>query len=242
MSDSCVPTLLLVLAVSCAQYKRSSDTLLINQPQPYLILGRDTSEPLTAQNIDLYKGIVPAIGRIELPTKEACTVTHIGDSLGISAGHCVNEKNCPLITIQWLNANGVLGSPNTRCVEVLSWGNPEHMASSKADYVIFQMKDNVPSSFVKINKQATVSSSDEIFVIGFRSNIDKTPILSPKCFFNKTQTDKDTGLSPHSCSVEGGSSGALLFKQKGFFPIAIHSRGKGDSNFAMPVENLPSLN
>lgn len=168
-----------------------------------------------------------AIGLLKL----GCTVTHVGNGIAITAGHCFARDNfegmreklpCdgPKSSIRWGLTYGSEGYMTSKCTEVIATEYNE-----ERDYAIFRVSP-IPSSYIEVSHN-TLSLEDAITIY---SHPHKRPLeWSQWC---KVEGFLDSSLGNefyYSCNTEPGSSGAAIL-DKDFKIVGIHDKYDPDHN------------
>src|SRR5262249_12421118 len=76
-----------------------------NTSDSEVIIGNDDRIVVDADGSNVpmrFRGILDAVGLLDVPgTETGCTLTHVGNGLAITAGHCVVTSACEGSRIRW---------------------------------------------------------------------------------------------------------------------------------------------
>lgn len=174
-----------------------------------------------------HQNIIKAIGRMEL----GCTVTHVGNGLAITAGHCLSQSpyygvknnyscNSAGFSIRWgltYNSNGYMTS---RCVQVVV---SEY--NSERDYALLKVSP-IPHGQATLSRQKAAMGQE----ISIFSHPRKRPLEWSGWCRVESLFDKARGHQfGYTCDTEGGSSGAAVLNRK-MEVVGIHNYYSGDAN------------
>jgi len=174
-----------------------------------------------------YRYLYDAIGRM---SPSICTVSHVGNGIAITAGHCF--KNGDYGTIEWGvrasdHPQGYLVSEVTRVI-AKRW-----VADEQTDYAIIAVAP-APNAAVPIaltrpaqNTTTTIFSHPHYRPLEW-SQLCKRGALSNATVFR------------HSCDTEPGSSGAAVFDDTTLRVYGIHNGGHADDyNYGTFLADTP---
>lgn len=180
-----------------------------------------------------YRGLYDAIGRM-MPMK--CTVSHVGNGIAITAGHCFGSArnratNLPCmsetatdITIEWgvrgdLDAQGYMVS---RCTKILAIEYHE----KETDFAVIQVSP-APNAAVPISFDRPAQER-ELTIFGHPRG---RPLeWSQLC---KRRAQLHPSVFKHDCDTEPGSSGSGVIDDATLRVIGIHNGGiAGEYNYA----------
>lgn len=153
---------------------------------------------------------------------EQCTVTHIGQGLGITAGHCFNApahlasigiKLSP-IPVHWGWSGGEKSQTTSSITEILAFEFNE-----VADWAIVRLY-NPPTEFVQLDSQKPLKPTEKLTFFGY-------PGKSALTHFGLCQVDQSilTGRLVYSCErrSEGGTSGSALMDVQTGKVVGVHN-------------------
>jgi V8-like Glu-specific endopeptidase len=164
-----------------------------------------------------------------------CTVTHIGDGLVLTAGHCIPQekrisdeclaKVYPKMTIRWNYRSGTTEFAESNCLRIVSTE-----LSSSHDFALLRV-DNPPKASVRVELNERPDAGEQITVF---AHPRKRPLeWSQFCTLAVLPKDHMTDLTPkdrksifaHQCDTEQGSSGAAIFSANSLKIIGVHHGG-----------------
>lgn len=186
-----------------------------------------------------YRGVLDAVGRVVPST---CTVTHVGNGIAISAGHCfrgpqarADDLPCTSLggstaRIQWgvrgeLDAEPYLESS---CRILALAYDPDG-----ADYAILSV-DPAPPRVARVSFERPLAGQ----ALTIFSHPQGRPLeWSQVC---PRGDDRSPSVFKHSCDTERGSSGAAVLDDAGVAIAGIHNGGyQGDFNYATYLADTP---
>jgi V8-like Glu-specific endopeptidase len=210
--------------------------------------GKQTNQSVVAKSIirdnnlkpvslDTEKDYLNSIGRMEL----GCTVTHIGNNLAITAGHCVapqswyggaqmfnfvkNVRGCNGLSrqpnskyeISWGVREGSQGFLKSTCLEIVAAEN-----NRERDFAIIRL-DKAPTQ--KMALLMNPPPAQQFRRITIYSHPQKRALeWSGECLLHT----KEEGRIQYDCDTEGGSSGAAVLDADTLQIVAIHNAGTWD--------------
>ncbi len=163
---------------------------------------------------------IQAIGRLKL----GCTVTHVGNGIAITAGHCFASNNfegvhenipCSDVrfSVRWGVTYGTSGYLTSQCMEVIATE-----LNGERDYAIFRVSP-VPPSKIELAEHAPQLDSD----ISIYSHPRMRPMeWSQWCKVEGFVEKSNNNQFFYSCDTEGGSSGAAVLNSE-FKVVGIHN-------------------
>ena len=186
-----------------------------------------------------YRGMLDAVGRI-IPSK--CTVTHVGNGIAISAGHCfrgpqarADDLPCTGLggttaTIQWGVRGELHAEPylESSCHILALAYDPDG-----ADYAILSV-DPAPPRVARVTFERPVAGQ----ALTIFSHPQGRPLeWSQVCPRGDARSPE---VFKHSCDTERGSSGAPVLDDAGVAIAGIHNGGyANDFNYATYVADTP---
>lgn len=189
-----------------------------------------------------YRPLLDAFGKFS----SYCTVTHLGNGIALTAGHCFNaprarEDNipCPGFTVDWGYRRDKPAYLKSRCQVVLA---AEYNTSR--DYAIFVV-DPVPPVKASLDLSARPAVGKTITMFGHPLNRalewSKTCRLLPSSNLLAIGSDGTWGadMFTHQCDTERGSSGAAILDDDSLAIVGIHNGGVVPWNYATNVVDTP---
>jgi hypothetical protein len=179
-----------------------------------------------------YRSTLDGFGRL-LVGGAACTATHVGNGVVITAGHCfsapssrVNNQPCPNTTVQWGYRGGSITSTST-CTSVLAM-----QTGGGLDYAIFKVSP-VPAVTIGVALDTPPTNGQGLTIF---SHPGARPLeWSQTCSVRSTDATELT----YQCDTQGGSSGASVLRDDTLQVVGIHWGGGGDANAATKLVNTP---
>ncbi|MBI2602086.1 MAG: trypsin-like peptidase domain-containing protein [Deltaproteobacteria bacterium] len=184
--------------------------------------------------------IVEAIGRMNV----GCTVTHLGNGIAITAGHCFvsspfhgirSAGSCESrrYDIKWgvtyTQDAGYLGS---KCVKVLAIE-----LNQERDYAILRVNP-VPPRHLKVEFEHEIAVGDTISIFSHPSMrpLEWSSYCGVEGFFEQSKGNQFR----YSCDTEGGSSGAsVLNKEEAIVGIHNYYNAELNRNGATKISSTP---
>ncbi|NBO38042.1 hypothetical protein EBU99_05615 [bacterium] len=221
-----------------------------SQSETKKIIGNNDMIPVEEGGKNLPETLRPliyAIGMLEL----GCTVTHIGNGVALTAGHCVpqqgiSSERClsesfPKMIVRWNYFPGAETVPASNCVKVL-----QTELNDKRDYAIL-LVDNPPKAKIDVDLTSRPKISTQLTLLGHPKK--RALEWSQYCTLEKLHRD-DTAdtLQPspsassatedkfsHQCDTDHGNSGSVVIDVSTLKVIGIHHGGIEDWNSATYV-------
>lgn len=192
----------------------------------------------------------------------ACTGTHVGNGLVLTAGHCFRrdwetgmvyrrtprEDDGPFARISVQFDDG-----KTFTATMLDWA-----LTMQEDYAILHLEgDELPSASIPIRKSAAAPSfGTKLTMLSYpdgrrregRELIDETTMIWSKyCSYDDSSgqvddfhmVDVDHGRFAHQCFSAPGSSGAVLIDANTLEVVGIHNGYLNEANFATQIASVP---
>ena len=173
--------------------------------------------------------IVEAIGRMNV----GCTVTHLGNGIVITAGHCfantpfrgiASADSCESrrYDIKWgVTYAQDAGYLNSKCVKVLAME-----LNQERDYAILRVSP-VPPRHLKVDFEHEIAEGDTISIFSHPSMrpLEWSSYCGVEGFFEQAKGHQFR----YSCDTEGGSSGASVLN-KANSVVGIHNYYNSESN------------
>jgi hypothetical protein len=203
-----------------------------------LIIGENNLTEVDARGSVLppkLRPLINAFGMLDI----GCTVTHIGNHIAITAGHCVPksvkvgaEAPCwPNATIQWGYRIGVRNMPFSHCVRVLA----AEFDLFKKDYAILRV-DNAPKEKIEVEPNIQPKLGAGITMFGHPNK--RTLEWSKYCVVGAPPKDYQSGeYFGHQCDSEPGNSGSVIIDVKTLRVVGIHNGGEFPTNYATFTTN-----
>lgn len=200
----CIAFPLSCLTVACRSNQPSTLKAIVgsNQMKPYLKSDR----------------ISKAIGRMEI----GCTVTHIGNGVAITAGHCLYSLTCndAYYDVTWsFRAADKTQTMKSKCVKVLA-----HVFTENQDYAVLTY-DSFPEASLPVNLIDRPKLGDALTLYSHPNGQALT--WSGWC----NHQGEGTGYRfRYDCDTLSGSSGAAILNAK-LEVVGIHNQADDDTSF-----------
>jgi V8-like Glu-specific endopeptidase len=201
---------------------------------PMKIIGENDLKPVAKDALNLpenLRSLVGAFGMLEV----GCTVTHIGDGLVLTAGHCVPQekppmgeclaKKFPKMTVRWNYLEGDAQTSESTCVKLVATE-----LSQSLDFAILEV-DNPPKVKLDVELNQRSLPGSQITIFGYPR---KRPLewsgfcivaVLPADKFNDVSEENRKHIFAHQCDTEQGQSGAALIDTKTLEVIGVHHGG-----------------
>ncbi|MEY3900877.1 MAG: hypothetical protein RL189_183 [Pseudomonadota bacterium] len=207
-----------------------------NDSLPNKIIGENDLTPVQQDTGNLperLRPLIPAIGMLEA----GCTVTHIGNGLVVTAGHCIPKHWLPMdgclgdryprMSVRWnyLGAAEQAETSRSFCLRLL-----QSEVSNSHDYALL-LVDNPPAAFVDVELNKRSPAGSEITLFGYPR---KRPmewskfcvvVPFPDNFMPELSARERKNLFAHQCDTEQGNSGSPLIDLKTLELVGIHHGG-----------------
>jgi V8-like Glu-specific endopeptidase len=247
---------LLLTASGCGKQNFKGPSSKESQFSQSLSIIRDNNLFKVPENPDIYDFLLPseilnAIGRMDI----GCTVTHIGNQYGITAGHClanpyiggdrafyfVKDVSCNYMSRMPLSTYnvsfGVRGRSNGhltgQCEKIII---AEY--SRDLDFAIIKLT-NAPDEAIWLKENSKAIQGNKVTIY---SHPNKRALeWSSNCSLLHRRRD---GLNriQYDCDTEGGSSGAAVLDVETSDIVAIHTNGTQDTYFGhnsgQPIQDI----
>lgn len=231
------------LALFVSPWTMLSCTVESNVSLTNKIIGENDLTPVDqdAGNLpERLRPLIPAIGMLEA----GCTVTHIGNGLVITAGHCIPKPKLPLdgclgdkyarMSVRWnfLGSAEQTDSSRSFCLRLI-----QSELSNSHDYALL-IVDNPPAAFVdvELNKRPQAGSQITLFGHPRKRPMEWSKfcviVPFPENFMPELSTRERKNLFAHQCDTEQGNSGSPLIELKTLELIGIHHGGYDPWNTA----------
>ena len=206
---------------------------------------RDNDLIKVPENPNNHSSLLPSdflnsIGRMEI----GCTVTHIGDNLAITAGHCLAASSwygdATFSFVKNISCNAISGRPLSfydvsfgvrgassgflkgRCKKIVAAEN-----NAFRDFAIIEL-DKAPVEKLPLKLSNRAIEGNEITIY---SHPGKRPLeWSQECVLLDKRSDELNRIQ-YDCDTEGGSSGAAVLDKDTLDIVAIHTNGTPDTYF-----------
>lgn len=189
-----------------------------------------------------YGSLIGAIGKMS----SGCTVSHIGNGIVITAGHCfwqtffepkrlINQR-CTDETIQWGKLDGDTKEASvSKCEQIYAMQDDN---KANIDFAIFKVS-NPPVEKLDLDLTGLNLPSKKITLFSYPDDRDLT--WSKYCVVLPPGADPEyqKGFS-HKCDTEAGSSGAPILDMKTGKVVGLHISGdgvEGDPDSLPAVQN-----
>lgn len=150
-----------------------------------------------------------------------CTVTHIGENIGMTAGHCLRSRSCSSnYDVLWgYTTDNRQGTMHSKCVQVLA------VEQNDAKDYAFIRYDQAPKVYLPVNTERKPATGEKIIIYSHPRG--RTLETSGWCTV-KGQTMGQRFR--YFCDTEGGSSGAAILNER-FEIVGIHNLGNSYQRF-----------
>lgn len=212
----------------------------VSPAEPKRIVCENDLQPVAKNGENLpekYRSLINAFGQLGKPY---CTVTHLGNGIAITAGHCLNapktranKDNCiPLGPIRWGARVDSCEQLISHCVRILAY---EY--NQDRDYAIFKM-DNVPPVSLGADLNAKPAQGRKATLFGFPQS---RPLEWSKFCSIELASNAHLGATmfTHQCDTEGGSSGSAVIDDETLKVIGIHNGTRDGWNYGTFVTDTP---
>ncbi len=233
---SLIPAL---LVTACGNHQSVSDTSKI--------IGSNDLVKVTTNGDNLPENLRPLIGAVGM-LELGCTVTHIGNGLLVTAGHCIDASvkrgpDAPCwdkMTVRWNFRAGLENNEISHCVRVLG-----AEFNKQFDYAVL-IVDNPPPEKVDVDFSVRPNNDTKITLFGYPM---KRPLeWSQFCVVRPTTdqrssspnshyTGKDRFL--HQCDTEAGNSGSAIIDSTTLKIVGVHNGGQEPWNVGTFVVDTP---
>jgi hypothetical protein len=224
------------LALLVSPWTMFSCTVGTNDSLPNKIIGENDLTPVEqdASNLpERLRPLIPAIGMLEA----GCTVTHIGNGLVVTAGHCIPKPRLPMdgclgdkyprMNVRWnyLGTSERADDSRSFCLRLL-----QSELSNAHDFALL-LVDNPPTAFVDVELNKRPPDGSQITLFGFPR---KRPmewskfcvvVPFPENFMPELSARERKNLFAHQCDTEQGNSGSPLIDLKTLELVGIHHGG-----------------
>ena len=179
-----------------------------------------------------YRASLDGFGRL-LVGGAACSATHVGGGIAISAGHCFNAPNqrvddrpCPNTKVEWGYRGGAI-TLVSNCTRILAM-----RVGGNQDYAIFRVSP-VPSVTLDVKLDSPPTN-------GLPLTIFSHPQAKPLNWSRTCSVMSSGGTEiSYQCDTQGGSSGASVLRDDTLQVVGIHWGGGGNSNVATKLTSTP---
>lgn len=173
-----------------------------------------------------FQKIVPAIGKFS----PGCTVTHIGQGIVLTAGHCFWQtffdtqlklnQPCTGETVTWQITN-----QESKCLEIIAMQRHPELA---LDFAIVKIS-NPPKAVAEIDWVQKVLPGKVLTMFSYPEEL---PLSWSQYCPLKPLTSADVNLKymHYVCDTEVGSSGAVVLDAKNGKVVGLHVSGDGEIN------------
>lgn len=175
---------------------------------------------------------VKEVGRAVKPLAEVgCTITLIGKSCAVSAGHCFNDLKIVQFNM-FLNADNILvaNPEDTYLVDEQSYVG-ENKGHGK-DWSVFRLQKNLQTNFyagevqgfLRTDMKSYVASGSAVTVTGYGWKSRNQTKNSPQQTHTSFLMAVDRGILYYDVDTMGGNSGSAIINDQGAI-IGIHTHG-----------------
>ena len=174
-----------------------------------IIIGSDDFVKVNRGTAVLDK-IVNSVGMMAL----GCTVTHLGDGIAVTAGHCLEDDACrgSQHNVIWGYTSEEDGYMTSQCQEVLA-----SEFTAEKDYAYLRYSP-VPRDSLEVNLDDKPQVGDEVTIFSHPSR--RTLENSGWCHVSEHMDERFS----YGCDTEGGSSGAAVLNSS-LEIVGIHNLG-----------------
>lgn len=211
-----------------------------NTSNPSRIIGENDLLVVLAngENIpDNFKSVINAIGFLE----SGCTVTHIGNGIAITAGHCIpldvergeNAKPWNNMKIRWSLRTGVEKTPESNSIRVFA-----AESNDNSDFAIL-IVNTPPDAHANVNmkpEKIAINSPITIFSHPWGRPLEWSQMCTAQA---PVKQFANTQRVAYQCDTDPGSSGAAVLDVNSAKVLAVHSGGTVDWNNGTPVNTEP---
>lgn len=198
------------------------------------IIGANELKPVAKDSSNLpenLRSLIGAFGMLEV----GCTVTHIGDGLVLTAGHCIPQdkapvgeclaKTFPKMTVRWNYVGDDAQTSQSNCVKLVATE-----LSASLDFAILEV-DNPPTMKLNVELNQRPVPGSQITILGYPR---KRPLewsgfctvaVLPADTFKDVSEENRKDFFAHQCDTEPGQSGATVIDTKTLQVIGIHHGG-----------------
>ena len=182
-----------------------------------------------------YAPTLDAYGKLS----NGCSVTHIGNGLAITAGHCFNSPStrrdnspCPTYSVAWGLRKDDPSYLTSKCEVILAG-----QQSRDRDYAIFVVRP-IPPVKVDIDITARPAFGRTITLFGHPRS---RPLEWSQLCTVQPNTNGNYGVDmfTHQCDTEPGNSGSSVLDDATLKIIGIHDGGIVPWNYATYLHNTP---
>ena len=194
---------LLVFLVSCGKDEvASSGKIIIGQND--LVKVSNTDERL--------ERVIKSTGIMVL----GCTVTHIGDGLAVTAGHCLKDNAChdAKYDVVWGYTEEEKGYMRSKCTEIV-----DTQFSNSKDYAVLRYSP-APTVYAEYNMAPQMTNESKITIFSH----PKMRTLENSGWCSIRNIVSGTYKFTYQCDTEGGSSGAAILNED-YEVIGVHNLG-----------------
>ncbi len=220
-----------MFALGCGRLQSNSDTSKI--------IGTNELISVQANGENLPENLRPLINAFGM-LKLGCTVTHVGNGIVLTAGHCIPqdiEKGANAacwkdMTIQWNFRTGAGSVANSTCIKVI-----EAEKNDTHDYAILSV-DNAPATKVDVDleKRPVIDTQITIFGHPMKRPLEWSQYCTVQAVPEKFVSPERFG---HQCDTEPGNSGSTIIDPKTLMVIGIHNGGTVPWNYGTFIADTP---
>lgn len=203
------------------------------------IHGEDSRVEVDAEASRVPSEFLPLIEAIGL-FGDNCTVTHVGDGVAITAGHCLTRSSKPLgkhscgdIEIRWGERKDRKAPSESKCTEVLA----EH-TNNDIDYAFVRVEP-VPEAKIPLNLETKAEDGEKISMFGYPE--DGRLFWTRECEKQPRGSSHIPGIHKfkYMCDTDGGMSGSAIIETKSLTIIGIHNGGNSAWSFGSNLLDTP---
>lgn len=200
------------------------------QPPRAIVLGVDDSVEVQTDGANLPRELAAQMGAVGRATGLACTGTHIGDRLVLTAGHCViadSHEHCAATAFEW-RVGGDRPPVVGRCVRL------RYLAfSAQGDLALVEV-DRAPAVAARVDACRAVAPGDEVSLLG---HPEGGPLRwTGYCPLVADTSEHVMQSIGHHCDTKDGSSGSPLFHRASGAVVGVHlGLGGADFNRALAL-------
>lgn len=199
-------------------------------------VGGDDSIAVASDGSNVPEALVPLLDAVGRMQGTACTGSHLGNHLVLTAAHCImaeSMRECASTAIEW----GVRGDRNPglvgRCVRVAF-----AELTVDRDVAVFEV-DWAPEARLRADVCRTRGPGDGVFLL---AHPERRPLVwSGRCLLETPEIVLGPGRIGHVCDSSVGSSGGPLLDAETLEVVGVHVGAAGTFNQATLLTSCREL-